>query len=78
MPRKISLKPDEGKLLGRVTKVSVIIWLGCIIGVFAIIGYVVDIRKELFDEAPDVFTFSLLNLILLGCLAFLVGSVSFT
>jgi len=47
-------------------------------GAGIIIGYVVGIRKELFDKAPDVFMFSLLGLILLGCLAFLVGVVSFT
>ncbi len=78
MPRKISLKLDKGKFLGRVTKISIFIWLACILGVFAIIGYVVGVRKELFDKAPDVFVFSLLGLILLGCLAFLVGTVSFT
>ncbi len=78
MSRKISLKLDKGKFLNRVTKISAIIWLGCIIGVFAILGYVVGIRKELFDKAPDIFAFSLLGLILFGCLAFLVGSLSFT
>ena len=76
--RKISLKLDKEKLLSSVTKISVFIWLACILGVIAIIGYVVGIRKELFDKTPDVFMFSLLGLILLGCLAFLVGVVSFT
>ncbi|MBP8961036.1 signal peptidase I [Patescibacteria group bacterium] len=78
MLRKISLKLDREKLLSRIAKVSASVWLACILGVFAIIGYVVGIRKELFDKAPDVFMFSLLGLILLGCLAFLVGAVSFT
>ncbi len=78
MLKKISLKLDKGKFLNRVTKISVFVWLVCIIGVFGIIGYVVGIRKELFDKAPDVFMFSLLGLVLLGCLAFLVGAVSFT
>lgn len=78
MLRKISLKLDKEKFLSRVTKISVFVWLACILGVFAIIGYVVGVRKELFDKAPDVFVFSLLGLILLGCLAFLVGTVSFT
>jgi len=78
MLKKISLKLDKGKFLNRVTKISVFVWLVCIIGVFVIIGYVVGVRKELFDKAPDVFMFSLLGLVLLGCLAFLVGVVSFT
>ena len=78
MLRKISLKSDRKKPLSRITKISASVWLACILGVFAIIGYVVGIRKELFDKAPDVFMFSLLGLILLGCLAFLVGVVSFT
>lgn len=69
---------NKEKFLYRVTKISGIIWIGCIVGVFAIIGYVVGVRKELFDKAPGVFVFSPLALVLLGCLAFLIGSVSFT
>lgn len=78
MRKKISLKLDKEKFLYRITKISAVIWLGCIIGVFAIMGYVVGIRQKMFDKAPDVFAFSLLGLILLGCFAFLIGSVSFT
>jgi signal peptidase I len=78
MLKKLSLKLDREKFLSKVTRISVFIWLACILGVFAIIGYVVGIRKELFGNVPNVFVFSLLGLILLGCLAFLVGAVSFT
>jgi len=78
MSRKISLKLDRKKILSRVTKISIFVWLACILAVFAIIGYVVGIRKELFDRTSDVFAFLLLGLILLGCLAFLVGVISFT
>ncbi len=78
MLKKITFKLDKEKLLNRVTNISIFVWLSCILGVFGIIGYVVGIRKELFDKAPNVFTFSLLGLILLGCLAFLVGVISFT
>jgi len=78
MLKKISLKFTRDKFLSWVIKISVIVWLTCILGVFAVIGYVVGIRKELFDKAPDAFMFLLLGLILLGCLAFLVGVVSFT
>jgi signal peptidase I len=78
MLKKISLKLDKGKFLSRVTKISVFVCLACILGVFVIIGYVVGVRKELFDKAPDIFMFSLLVLVLLGCLAFLGGAVSFT
>lgn len=77
MLEKISFKLDKGKFLSRVSKISLFVWLACIIGVFVIVGYVVGIRKELFDRAPDVFTFSLFGLIILGCLAFLVGIISF-
>jgi len=78
MPKKLSLQPTKGKLLNKVIKTSLFIWFACIVGVFAIIGYVIGFRKELFDKAPDVFVFSLLGLILLGCLAFLVGVIGFT
>ncbi|MBP8961232.1 signal peptidase I [Patescibacteria group bacterium] len=78
MLKKLSLKLDRKKFLNRITKISVFVWLVCIIGVFAIIGYVVGIRKQLFDSAPTIFVSSLLCLIILGCLAFLVGVISFT
>ncbi len=61
------------KLLNKIVITSAIIWLLCVIGVFSIFGYVLLIRKELFDKAPDILTFSLLGLVLLGSLAFLVG-----
>lgn len=72
------LKIDKVKMHSRITIISGIIWLGCIIGVFAILGYVVGIRQETFDKAPEVFGFILLGLFLLGCLAFLVGIISLT
>lgn len=77
MLNKVPIKLNKEKLLYRITKISAIIWVGCIIGVFAILGYVVGIRKEMFDKAPDVFAFSLLGLVLLGCLVFFIGLVSF-
>src|SRR3989344_7066928 len=66
------------KRLSKIVIISTTTWLACIFGVFAILGYVVGVRKEMFDKAPDVFAFSLLGLVLLGCLAFLVGVISFT
>jgi len=69
---------DRKSLLYRITKIAGIAWMACIIGVFAILGYVVGIRKELFDKAPEVLAFSLLGLVLLGSLAFFIGLVSFT
>ena len=78
MLRKITLRFNKEKSLSRITKISILVWLACILSVFTIIGYVVGIRMELFDKAPDVFAFTLLGLILLGCLAFLVGVISFT
>lgn len=78
MKKKLSFGFDKVNLLRAVIKTSAIIWLVCVIGVFTILGYVVGVRKEMFDKAPDVFAFSLLGLVLLGCLAFLVGVISFT
>lgn len=72
------VKVRQGKILSRITKISILLWIGCIIGVFAILGYVVGVRGEMFDKAPNVFAFLLLGLIFLGCLAFLIGLVTFT
>lgn len=66
----------EHKYLLSVTKISFLIWAACVIGVVSIFGYVLLIRKELFDKAPEVFAFSLLGLVVLGSLAFLVGIVA--
>lgn len=77
MLNKLPIKLNKEKLLYRTTKISAIIWVGCIISVFAILGYVVGIRKEMFDKAPDVFAFSLLGFVLLGCFVFFIGLVSF-
>lgn len=68
---------DRKSLLYKITKIAGIIWLACIIGVFAIFEYVLGVRKELFDKAPEVFGFSLLGLVLFGSLAFFIGLVSF-
>jgi len=67
---------DKKSLLYKAAKIAGIIWLACIIGVLAIFGYVLGIRKELFDKTPEVFAFSLLGLVLLGSLAFLIALVS--
>jgi signal peptidase I len=78
MTTKTFLRFDREKFLSKTIKVSIFVWLVCILGVFAIIGYVVGVRKELFDKAPSIFGFSLLGLILLGCLAFSMGTICFT
>lgn len=70
------MKLERDSLLYKITKIAGIAWVACIIGVFAILGYVVGIRKEMFDKAPEVFAFSLLGLVLLSCLAFFIGLVS--
>lgn len=66
------------KLLNKVVAISAIIWLLCIVAVFSIFGYVLLIRKELFDKAPEIFAFSILGLVLLGSLAFLIGIIGLT
>lgn len=78
MLKKPLPQSSKSSLLYKITKISLVVWLACIVGVFAIIGYVIGIRKELFDKAPTAFVFSTLGLILLGCLAFLVGIISLT
>jgi len=45
--------------------------------VVADIGYVVGVRKELFNKAPDIFALLIVGFILLGCLSFLIGVISF-
>lgn len=78
MLRKISLKLDKEKFLSKVTKISAFIWLACTFGVFVVLSYIVGVRKETFDKAPDVFGYLVIGLFLLGCLAFLVGIITFT
>lgn len=76
--KKFIVTTRQNKLLNKITKISLIVWIICIVGVFSIIGYVVGIRKELFDKAPSVFTFFLLGLIILGCFAFLTALICFS
>lgn len=63
------------KLLNKIVVISAIIWLLCVVAVFSIFGYVLLIRKELFDKAPEILVFSLLGLVLLGSLAFLIAII---
>jgi len=77
MQQKIPLTIKKEKSLNKVTKISANIWISCVMAVFAIFGYVVGIRKEMFDKAPNFFDFSLLGLILLGGMAFIIGVISF-
>lgn len=74
----VKLRLGKESLLKTTTKISLFVWLFCLASVFAIIGYVVGIRGKLFYQVPIIFTFVLFGLILLGFLAFLIGSVSFT
>lgn len=71
-------KVDSHKLLRNVVKISGFVWVVCVLGVFMVIGYVVGVRKELFDKSPLIFTYSLLGFIVVGCLAFIVGAISFS
>lgn len=64
------------KLLSKIIFISTIVWIASIVEVISIFSYVLLIRKELFDKAPDVFAFSLLGLILLGGFAFLIGIIA--
>lgn len=65
-------------MLKVISKISAYIWIICIITVFALIGYVVGIRKEMFDKTPDVFVYSVLGFVILGVLVFLLGLSTLT
>lgn len=66
------------QLLKKITKISAVIWIICIIVVFSLLDYVVGVRKEMFDQAPDVFAFSVLGFVVLGILMFLLGLTTLT
>ncbi len=74
---------DERKLtnenknyLNKIIKISFFTWLICVIGVLVTIEYV-GIKEEIFDQAPEIFFYLILGLIIIGSLAFLVGIISF-
>ncbi len=64
--------------LKRVLRVALLVWIFCILSVIAVILYVVSIRKELFDQTPDMFASVLFGFIFLGSIAFFIGIVSLT
>lgn len=70
--------PDKnGKIkFGRLTKTSLVIWFICLIAVFSIIGYVVGIRNELFDQTPNILALTLAGFFVFGCLSFLFLIIS--
>jgi len=61
--------------LDRLSKLFFIVWLCCLVLVFSTIVYVVKIRNELFDKAPDIFVILLVVLVVIGCVAFLIASI---
>lgn len=65
-------------MLKKITKISAIIWVICIVAVFSVLGYVVGVRNEMFDKAPDVYGFLLLGFITFGVLVFLIGLIALT
>ena len=61
-----------------ITKFSAYLWLGCIISVFSIFGYVVGYKKETFDVGNESLALAIAGLILLGILFFAVGCLTYT
>jgi signal peptidase I len=78
MPKKLSPEINKKPFLKKFTDFSLRLWLICIFGVLAIIGYVVEIKKETFDKIADIFAFLFFGLVTLGVLAFLAGMISLT
>lgn len=78
MDIKLLSKLNIKAILKKISIISFFIWLICIIGVFLTIGYIVGIRKELFDKSPNIFNSFISTLILIGSIAFLISIISFT
>lgn len=68
--QNVSLSRDPQKTIQGLGKFFAIVWLICVAVVVLILGYVLGIRKELFDKAPSIFSYSLVGFIGLGCVAF--------
>ena len=73
--KKLSFSHDPRKVMQIFGKFFAALWFLCIVIVLTIFGYVIGIRKELFDKAPSIFAFSMLGFVGLGCLSFGVAIV---
>jgi len=62
----------------KIFKVSLIVWLFCFLAASVIFGYVIGVRKEMFDKTPDIFAYSFFGFFIIGCLAFLIGIIALT
>lgn len=62
----------------KIIRYSAIIWASCILIVIAGLGYVSLALKDTLDKVPDMYGYVIAGFVLLGCLAFLIGSISFT
>jgi signal peptidase I len=53
-----------------------ILWILSLVSAAVLVGYVVGVRSELFDTAPDLFVYLLLVSILIGSISFVLGICS--
>jgi len=65
------------KLFSKLAIFSFAIWLFCLIADIVIFVIVIFIRKELFNTTPNIFAIPFFALLLVGCLTFAVGVISF-
>jgi len=68
--KHLSFSQNPLTVMRALGKVFAILLLICIVVFLAICGYVIGIRKELFDKAPSIFVYSMLGFVGLGCLSF--------
>jgi len=62
----------------KIFKVSLVVWLFCLLAVSLIVGYVVGIRRETFDKTAEIFAYLFFGFFIIGFLAFLSGVITIT
>lgn len=75
--KKLSFQLEPRAVMRTIGKAFAILCLLCIVIVLGIFLYVIGIRNELFDKAPDVFVWSLLIAIGVGAVSFGLTVASF-
>jgi len=78
MFRQIVIKLEKKGILEKIIKVSAFFWIASIIGFLINLGYVVGIRKELYNETSNIFAYIQLAFFLVGSLGFIIGIIALT
>jgi len=77
MPEMLSKSKTYLRLL-KIFKISLVIWLFCLLISSVIFGYVIGVRKEMFDKTPDILAYSFFGFFIIGSLAFLIAIIVLT